>query len=113
MNVILNFPFHPEQRHKERIYEPFPATVFGVEASGKPFKSHAVLDNLSGGGLYLCLTQDVEQDTELSIVTRLSTAPTEEAPGALVAISGVVLRVEPQSDGSSGIAVLFNQHLFL
>ena len=102
-----------ERRRNPRIYEPFPATVRGVDTNGKSFETSTVLDNLSASGLYLRLAQSVKEHTELLIVTRLATAPTAEAPGALVALHGVVLRAELQPDGSCGVAVLIKQHRFL
>lgn len=99
-----------ERRGKPRINEPFPAEVRGVDASGELFQAETVLDNLSASGLYLRLARRVERDTEVSIVTRLSSVPTE---GALVAMRGVVVRTEPQVDGSYGMAVVLEQHLFL
>ncbi len=42
-----------ERRKTRRIYEPFTATVGGVDDSGTPFDFQTVLDNISSGGLYL------------------------------------------------------------
>ena len=113
MNTPIESLPDVERRSNPRIYEPFSATVRGVDASGKTFEASTILDSLSGSGLYLRLAQCVKENTELSIVTRLTTAPIAEAPGALVAIDGVVLRAEPQSDGSCGVAILIKQHRFL
>ena len=102
-----------ERRHNPRIYEPFPATVRGVDTNGKSFETSTILDSLSCTGLYLRLAQSVKEHTELLIVTRLATAPTAEAPGALVTLHGMVLRVEPQSDGSYGLGITITRKRFL
>src|SRR3712207_5904572 len=100
MNTNLHSTTGVERRRQPRLYEPFPALVRGVDAgSSEPFRAGTVLDNLSTSGLYLRLAQKVAPATNLSIVTRLSNAPPDEARGAVVAIKGVVQRAEPQSDG--------------
>lgn len=99
-----------ERRRKPRIYEPFPATVRGVDESSHSFEATTVLDNLSTGGLYLRLPQRVGKEAEVSVISRLSTVPEQ---GAVVAMRGRVVRSEPQADGSCGIAVMIKQRQFL
>ena len=101
-----------EYRRHERIYEPFPAMIRSVDASGEAFQSHALLDNLSAGGFYVRLDHRVEPGTKLFAVVRISTSP-PEVPGPRVAMRGIVLRVEPQPDGTWGIAVRFTRYRFL
>src|SRR6266545_4542587 len=57
-----------DRRRKPRIYEPFAATVRGVDGRGDPFEVEAVLDNLSAGGLYMWLRQHVEEGRQIFIV---------------------------------------------
>jgi hypothetical protein len=103
----------PERRSQPRIYEPFPAQVFGVDTDGHAFETKAVLDNLSAGGLYVRLRQPVSQGTTLSIIVRLSTNLRDEAVGARIAAQSVVVRAEPQADGGYGVAVAFKRHRFV
>lgn len=101
---LINGYHGAERRRKPRLYMPFPATVHGVNASGVAFEAHTHLDNLSAGGTYFRITQRVEEGAKVFMVTRLSLDLTGEAPAPRVAIRGVVLRVEPQSDGTFGVA---------
>lgn len=102
-----------ERRSKPRIYDPFPVTVQGVDASGEAFKFKTVIDNLSAGGLYLRLTRCVEQGMMLSASIRLSTAPAHEMPAPHVTMHGVVLRTELKPSGACGVALAFTCHQFL
>jgi hypothetical protein len=101
-----------ERRRQERIHEPLPVVVRAADANGEAFELHIVLDNFSAGGLYLRLERRLEPGTKVFAVARLSTAP-PEVPAPRVAIRGVVLRSEPQPDGTFGIAVRFTRHRFL
>ena len=64
-----------ERRRHLRLYEPFPATVRGVDASGEPFEVSTVLDNISASGLYMQLGRCVKRGTKLFILVRMSTTP--------------------------------------
>ncbi len=102
-----------ERRSKPRIKNPFPATVRGVNARGEAFETDTVLDNLSAGGLYLFLLQQVEQGAKVFIVIQFSTNPTVRETRPRVAIRGQVLRSERESSGTCSIAVAFTGHRFL
>lgn len=110
MEPNLTSPGGVERRRKPRIYKPFPATVRGVDENSRRFETTTELDNLSASGCYLRLSQRVEKETVVSIVTRLSTVP---ARGPLVVMRGIVVRTEPQPDGTCGIAVMIKQRRFL
>ena len=106
-------PDQIDRRGKPRINEPFPAMVFGVDASGAEFESKTVLDNLSASGLHLRLAQSLRQGAKLSIVVRPSIAPDDKVPTLRVAVNGVVLRAEPQPDGRYGLGIaLHNADFF-
>jgi hypothetical protein len=108
-------PNPPDQRlfrRHERIYEPFPVTIRSVDASGEPFESHTVLDNFSATGFYVRLERRIEPGTNLFAIVRVSTSP-PEVPAPRVALRGEVLRVEPQPDGTWGVAVRFTHYRFL
>ena len=94
-----------ERRRKSRIYDPFPATVRGVDASGTAFQSRTIIDNISTGGLYLRLMQRLERRTKLYIVVQLSNTQIDGEPGLRLHLNGEVLRVEPRLGGACGFAI--------
>ena len=102
-----------ERRRKLRIYKPYAVTVSGVNTDRVRFRVNTNLDNISGGGLYLWLPQRLEPGAKLFIVVYCSGAPASPGPAARVAIRGRVLRVEQQSLGISGVAVVIAGHRFL
>ena len=103
----------PERRSKPRIYEPFCATVQGVDARGKDFELGAQLVNLSVLGLYMNLAQSVEPGTKLGAIIQFSSTPTNGVDAPRVATKGVVLRVELNHSGVYGVALEFTQYRFL
>ena len=102
-----------ERRNKPRISCPFPASVRGIDTSAKAFKVNTTLSNISAGGLYVRLPCVVNEGSNLSIVTRLADASTDKRFGPRVSIRGVVVRVEPNLDGTSGVAVKIKWHNFI
>ena len=102
-----------EQRRQPRMYEPFPTTARCVDANGEGVNINTVLDNFSAGGLYLRLPQRIEPGGKVFAVVRLTTAVASEAPAPLVAVRGVVLRVDPEPEGGCGVAIRFTRHRFL
>jgi PilZ domain-containing protein len=103
----------PDRRIKPRIQERFPVTVRGVDTSGHPFRTETELENLSTGGVYLRVANAVENGARLSIVVLFTNTPGEKSSSAQMAADGVVLRSEPQLDGSCGLGVVFKEHRFL
>ena len=101
-----------ERRTKPRIYTPFPVKVRGVDVSGRKFEIDASLDNLSSGGLYLRLWRQVARGTKLLVLVRLSPIPARSISAMCVVALGVVLRTEPQPDGSCGFAVEFKRYRY-
>ena len=101
-----------ERRSKPRIYDPFPATVHGVDASGASFQSRTIIDNISTGGLYLRLMRCLERSAKLYVVIQLSNAPLDGDPGMRLHVSGEVLRVEPMLGGACGFAVSIKHNRF-
>ena len=88
-----------------RIYGLFPALVRGVNAAGEPFHARTVLDNFSAGEFSLALAQCVEIGAELFVVT--------EIHDATVALHGMVMRLEPQADGTCRLIVSITHHRFV
>jgi hypothetical protein len=102
-----------ERRRTLRIPAPCDARVRGVDARGLAFEEDALIDNLSAGGLYLRLGRRVERGERLFIIFRLSAINRERALVTRVAVRGVVMRFEPQPDGSCGVGVALTNHRFL
>jgi hypothetical protein len=102
-----------ERRKKPRIYTPFHARVCGVNSCGEAFETSTVLDNMSAGGIYLRVEHDVTQGTPVVVTIRLSTKRIDLVPVANVAVKGVVLRNEEQTNGTYGLGILINSRRFL
>ena len=102
-----------ERRRMERLFDPFPVKLRGVDAEGQGFEVNTVIKNIGAGGLYVQLSKRVETGSRLFSVTRFSTAALEVQRGPLIAMSGRVVRVDPQPDGSFGLAVEFTSSRFL
>ena len=101
-----------ERRNKARIYDPFPATVRGVDQSGRAFQSKTMIDNISTGGLYLRLMQHLEHRAKVYIIVQLSNAQNDGEPGMRLHLGGEVLRVEPRVGGACGLAISIKHNRF-
>jgi hypothetical protein len=102
-----------DRRRRPRIHENFPVKVRGNDLNGERFQIDTVLDNIGSKGLYVRLARRVEPGANIFIVVRLSSSTDASVFAPRVAISGEVLRAEPQPDGSCGVAIGFQQHRFL
>lgn len=102
-----------ERRSVLRIEAPFPAIVRAKDVDGRLFEERVVLKNLSAAGLYVCLPHRLELGTVLFAAVRLTLdrSHPEHAPG--VAVRGVVLRADPQDEGTWGYGLVFIQQRFL
>lgn len=105
-------PQDVERRHALRVDLHFPAIVRGIDATGEQFTLNTRLDNLSACGLYLQLQRPLELGATLFVVVQLSPVASEvRAPQ--IALRGTVMRIDPQSDSSWGVALAFDHHRFL
>ena len=100
-------------RAKSRINVSFTVRVRGVDVAGKDYEEDAVLDNLSASGLYVRLPRNLEIDAEVFTFICLSSGHGSKTAPAGVAASGVVVRSEPQLDGSYGVAINFKRYRLL
>jgi hypothetical protein len=102
-----------ERRASPRIETPFPAVVRSVDIDDLPFEEHTVLDNLSGGGLYLRLTRQVQPGIQLFVLFQLSIDRDLNSTIAGIALHGVALRVELRPGGIFGTAISLAHHRFI
>ncbi|MFY9611220.1 MAG: PilZ domain-containing protein [Blastocatellia bacterium] len=102
-----------ERRSSPRVYDRFPVRLCGRDSGGERFEIDTVLDNIGFRGLYLRLGRNVDRGADVFIEVRLSSAKDESVFAPRVAIHGQVLRAEPKSDGSYGVAIEFHQRRFL
>jgi hypothetical protein len=108
----LSEPSERWRRGRARIYAPFPVTIRSVDASGKAFEVQTVLNDFSAFGFRVRLERQVNRGARVFAIVRLSTSA-PEVPAPRVAVRGVVLSAEPQSDGTWHVAVTFTRHRFL
>jgi hypothetical protein len=106
---VSNFP---ERRKKPRVDFDYPAIVEGIDQQGKTYKENAKLANLSASGLYMWAECDIEHDSKLSVTVLLSSMLSDmETPK--LATKGIVVRTEPQTNGTCGVAVKFSHYRFI
>jgi hypothetical protein len=101
-----------DRRRNERIYDPFPAMVRGVDVSGTAFLSRTIIDNISTDGLYLRLMHQIEHRAKLYIIVHLSNLQIEGEPAMRLHLSGEVVRIEPRVGGACGFAVSIKRNRF-
>ena len=101
-----------ERRLSWRARAPYPARLWATDTAGRVCREDVVLDNISGGGLYVRLNRSLEKNAKLSVVVSLATAP-KTSPALRLAARAVVLRVERQPDGTCGVALQFGRRRVL
>ena len=101
----------PERRKNPRIDCDYPAIVEGFETPGNRYTENARLANLSASGLYMWTNRFIGQGEKLAVTICLSTALNDETTPQL-ATKGIVVRTEPQTDGTYGVAMKFNNYRF-
>lgn len=99
-----------ERRGKPRIKESFPCTAWGSDSIGRPFQLDCVLDNLSSSGAYLHLPLSVVHGDDLSLVVNFDR---RGGSGAKALLRCRVNRVEAQTDGATGVALIVTSYQFL
>ena len=102
-----------DRRRRVRIYDPFPAMVRGVDASGATFLSRTIIDNISTDGVYLRLMRATRAPNKgLYRRPALQRRGGGRAPDA-TASRGEVVRVEPRLGGACGFAVSIKNNRFV
>jgi hypothetical protein len=100
-----------ERRIKPRIFCEYPAIVEGYNGQGKKFNENAILANLSASGLFMKSPRIVKNGAHLSVTILMSSdVVCKDTPK--IATNGVVVRTEPDIDGTCGVAIKFNSYQF-
>jgi hypothetical protein len=102
-----------ERRLNSRVSVPYSGRLWGVDVDGRAVREDARLDNLSAAGLYMRLKRRLLRGSGVSVAVRLARDPIERIPALRLAARGVVVRTEPQPDGTCGVAVKFTRHRVL
>lgn len=105
--IPLRFVKFEERRFSSRVNLPYAARVWGLGEAGRRLKEDTVVDNIGTGGLYLHLKNAIPEGTQVYVAARI--AEVTGGPGLLLAASGLVVRSEPQPDGTCGLAVEFTR----
>ncbi len=101
-----------ERRNKPRIDCDYPVIVEGRDSAGNDYHENAKLVNLSASGSFMIVDSSIEYGKSLSMTIFLANVnDDEDIPKILT--NGVVVRTEPQKDGSCGVAVKFDSYRFL
>jgi hypothetical protein len=101
-----------DRRIKPRVVCDYPVMIEGYDAVGNKYNDNAMLANLSASGLYMKANRKIENGSTLSVTILLTSSLTDKDTPK-IATNGIVVRMEPQIDGSCGIAVKFNNYRFL
>jgi hypothetical protein len=102
----------PERRGKPRVICNYPVIIEGYDVTGSKYNEKARLSNLSASGLYMKAYRQVENGSKLAVTVLLTDEMIDEDTPK-IATNGVVVRTEPQIDGTCGIAVRFTNYRFL
>src|SRR5689334_858575 len=95
-----------ERRFNARLVAPYPARLFGVDAEGRHFRESAQVENISAGGVFIRLQRTVRLTSCVGVAVRLAHSE-RIGPAVRLAARGIVVRLEPQVDGTNGVAVEF------
>ncbi len=102
----------PDRRLKPRVTCDYPVNLEGYDTEGNRYSDKGKLANLSASGLYLLTNRYIENGSNLSVTVILTSAFVEKDTPR-ISTNGIVVRTEPQKDGTCGIAVKFNSYRFL
>lgn len=109
-NTTPVFRTEGERRSKPRIAEKFAAKARGIDVNGNPFSVPCTVENISASGVYLRCEEDVVPGSEVKLQVHFFV---EGETGSTIEARGPVVRIEPLSDGSLGLAIEISQHKFL
>ena len=109
-NTTPVYRIEGERRSKPRIAEKFAAKANGVDVNGQQFSVPCTVENISASGVYLKCEEDVIPASEVKLRIHFFV---EGETGSTIEARGPVVRIEPLSDGSLGLAIEISQHKFL
>lgn len=101
----------PDRRVKPRIDCDYPAIIKGNDVDGTKFKDQGKLSNLSASGLFMVANRNIQNGIKLSVTVLLSNSLIDKDAPKL-STSGIVVRTEPQTNGTCGVAVKFTHYRF-
>ena len=99
-----------ERRSKPRSHDVLPARVWGVDIEHEAFGVDCAIENISSAGVYLRIPCQMKSASDVGLVVHLLDGPHGRATAA---IRGKVLRIEPQTDESYGVAIAISDYKFL
>ena len=100
-----------DRRAKPRVSCDYPAIIEGIDIDGAKFNDQVKLCNLSATGLYTLANRYVENGSQITVTIQLCNSfINEDAPK--LSTSGIVVRTEPQQNGTYGVAVKFHHYRF-
>jgi hypothetical protein len=103
-----------ERRQHLRYTDRLPVILRGVGTNGAEFEVETKLENHSGGGFYVRLSEQcVAPGARLFAVIQFATFTPVATKPPRVAVCGVVLRTELHPEGGCGMAVEFTDHRFI
>ena len=102
----------PDRRIKPRVSCDYPVIIEGFDDTGNKYNDNAKLANLSASGLFMMANRKIDNGSELTVTILLTTSFVDIDTPKL-ATDGIVVRTEPQMDGTCGIAIKFNNYRFL
>ena len=102
----------PERRIKPRVICDYPVIIQGNDSDGNKYNENAKLANLSASGLYMKVNRNIKKGSLLSVSVFLTSALIEKDTPRIVT-NGIVVRTDPQIDGTYGVAVKFINYRFL
>jgi hypothetical protein len=102
----------PDRRIKPRVICDYPIIIEGYDEEGNKYNENAKLANLSASGLYMKAKRKIENGSMLSVIVLLTSALIEKDTPK-IATNGIVVRTEPEVDGTCGVAIKFNNYRFL
>jgi hypothetical protein len=91
-----------DRRKSVRVYGSFPIHMRGVDEFGCGFDANTLVDNISGGGLYMQLARPVGEGSKLFAAVQLSN-------GVTITARGFAIRVEKRPFGLTGVAMRFTR----
>jgi len=99
-----------ERRRKPRLQVNCSAVVRSYDGASERIEEDALLDNVSASGLHLQLSHPVERGVRLFVMFSLSNASSDRARAPRIAAHGVVLRAEPQPEGTYGLGIKLERY---